>query len=95
MLNREFVADPAAVLSQSAQFFDVDLSEEAAASIARGPVFTTHSKQPGRQFSFQDHEKQIQSNRDVYRQEVDEGLAWANDLAQRIPFLLGPGKMLI
>lgn len=78
-----FLAKRAEALSAIAQHFRLDLSREQTEAIARGPAFSTHSKELGRTF---DPEGSLESRQPaaVIDEEIDMIATWTSHVADHV-----------
>ncbi len=91
--SRQFFADPSGCLQRSAAHLGTTLETKAANEIVQGPIFTRHSKE-GRAFSLADHEASLAAARQRFGREIEQGLAWARELAEAHPLEHCPGTAL-
>jgi hypothetical protein len=102
-LDAEHLFDaPAPVVAAAAAHFGVALAAGEAESIARGDIFTTYSKEPGRVFGNADRQALQASVADAIEPEIARASAWIEALPARRSLperldrsLLGPGPRLI
>jgi hypothetical protein len=77
------LADPMGTLSAVGAFFNLGLTPEIARSVAEGPVFQEHAKEPGRPFNAEDQRAQFDRAGVTHREELMMTKDWARALAIR------------
>lgn len=82
--SRDLLVAPATTLSVIARLFEVPISEDRAAAIADGPIFTHNSKRVGEAFDAAARDDQQALAQEAYGEEIDMVTHWAEAVAAHV-----------
>jgi hypothetical protein len=78
------LAAPAKTLSAIARLFDIAMSEDMAAAIANGPVFSHNAKRVGEAFDVAARHDQHARAEDAHGEEIDMVTKWTEAVAAHV-----------
>jgi hypothetical protein len=89
------LADKGAVLPRVAKFFGLKGDQDYWASVANGPVFELHGKDPRHAFNTEKRRAQLDKMGEVHADEIKPVLKWAEKLAAQCDVPLDLGNSLL
>ncbi|MGI9264015.1 MAG: hypothetical protein ACR2QU_03735 [Gammaproteobacteria bacterium] len=85
MSFEDYLADPPRHLSRVCQFMGVAVEDEALQALLFGPTATSHAKLPDADFDAAKRTSELDVARKKSSQEIDAGLAWAQEVCDEEP----------